>query len=462
MDRLQTEDFTNYFFIGVAGVGMSAIAQYLCGTGKKISGSDRQFGGAEKSEIERQLNAEGIKTYIQDGSGLDGSIEICVVSTAVEQSNPEIQKALELKIPIVHRADLLASIAESKKTIAVSGTSGKSTTAAMIYHIMEQSGKPASFIGGAGLVTLQEKGKIGNAIAADSDWLVIEADESDGSLVKYHPEIGIILNIDKDHKEIAELEAIFDIFKANTIGKTIVNQSHSRTLKYSDDAGFDFGFETPCGFQIEEFSQNGFSIRFKINKTDFEIPVIGFHNAENAAAAVAACFQTGISVSEASRALKSYKGIYRRHQLLGKINGITVIDDYAHNPVKLAAAIKACQFEGVKLFVWFQPHGFAPTKFLRADFVSEISNALRSKDEIWMSEIYYAGGTVNRDISANDLIEDIKMKHPFAFFVENRNDLPGKLSSRMNRGDILLLTGARDPSLADFARYVYEMIREKN
>jgi len=457
---MNINNFNNYFFIGVAGTGMSAIAQYLTGIGKTVSGSDRQFKRAEKSEIETQLNTEGIKTFAQDASGINKKTEVFVVSTAIEESNVEYQKALHLKIPIVHRADLLAAISRTKKTIAVSGTSGKSTTAAMIYHIMEQVGKPISFIGGAGLVALQEKGKIGNAIASNSEWLVIEADESDGSLVKYEPEIGMILNIDKDHKELNELEEIFSTFKKNIKGKLIVNQSHNRTKAYSENSDFDFGFNAKCGFNATNFNKNSFEISFKVNEVAFEVPVLGKHNMENAVASVAACSQIGISIGECSKALKNYKGIYRRHQLIAKPNGVFLIDDYAHNPAKLAASVKACQFTDSKLIVWFQPHGFKPTKFLRDDFVKEISEALRDQDEIWMSEIYYAGGTVTKDISANDLIEDIKKTHPNAFFIENREQFPEKVKSRLKIGDILLLTGARDPSLSQYANLVYQSLKK--
>jgi UDP-N-acetylmuramate--alanine ligase len=460
MKNIDINKFQSFFFIGIGGVGMSAIAQYLNDLGKIVTGSDRQFNATDKSEIELKLNAEGIRTYPQDASGFDQEIQICVVSTAVEESNIEIQKAMELKVPIVHRADLLAAIALSKKTIAVSGTSGKSTTSAMIYHIMDQAGRPISFIGGAGLVALQEKGKIGNAIATNSEWLVIEADESDGSLVKYQPEIGIILNIEKDHKEIEELESIFDNFKSHIRSKVIVNQSHNRTKKYSQTPDFDFGYDTICGFNATGFSQNGFSIYFKINKTNFDIPCLGMHNMENAAAAVAACKHLGISTEESAKALKSYKGIYRRHQIIGKVNGLTIIDDYAHNPAKLAASIKASQFNGSKLIVWFQPHGFIPTKFLRKEFVYEISRSLRENDEIWMSEIYYAGGTTTKDISSLDLINDIKPLHKHAYYVANRNQLAENIKLRFNNGDILLLTGARDPSLADFAIKVLNKLKE--
>ncbi len=447
----------NYFFIGVAGTGMSAIAQYLSGIGKNVSGSDREFSKGKATNIERQLTDAGINCYKQDGSGISSKTDVCVVSTAVESNNIEYQKALQLQIPIIHRADILADICKSKKTIAVAGTSGKSTTAAMIYHIMEQSHKPISFIGGAGLISLQEQGKIGNSTAVPkSKYLVIEADESDGSLVKYKPEISVILNIEKDHKELDDLKQIFTIFKENTKSKVIVNQSNSRAKQLSQNKTFDFGNTSDCGFQSSNFKQKNFSISFTMNKVNFEIPTLGKHNMENANAAVAACHNLEISIQEAADALRTYKGIYRRHQLIGKPDGVYLIDDYAHNPVKLSASIKACQFNNSKLITWFQPHGFKPTKFLRKEFVSEIASALRDEDEIWMSEIYYAGGTVVKDISANDLIKELKKLGKKAFFVENRADFPSKIKHKLKPDDVVLLTGARDHSLSSFAKYVYE------
>jgi len=451
---MDINNYQSYFFIGIGGTGMSAIAQYLKGIGKSVSGSDRQFNSKTKTETEQKLNKEGILTFEQNGEGIDPQTEIVVVSTAVEENNVEYLKAVQLNIPVVLRSDLLAAITQTKKTIAVSGTSGKSTTSAMIYHIMEKCGKPISFIGGAGLISIQKTDKIGNSITTTSDWLVIEADESDGSLVKYKPEIGLILNIDKDHKELEELESIFKTFKDNTKSKLIVNQAHIRTKPFSQNPDNDFGYQMQCGFNATDFEQTSFQIKFNINGVEFEIPLIGQHNMENAAAAVATCCELGVSIQEASKALQSYEGIYRRHQLIGNQNGLLIVDDYAHNPVKLAASIKACQFKGSKLFVWFQPHGFQPTKFLRNDFVEEIVNALRTDDEIWMSEIFYAGGTVTKDISANDLILDIKQSHVNAFFIMNREQLPEIIKSKFKKGDILLLTGARDPSLADFAQFV--------
>ena len=196
-------DFKNVFFIGIAGTGMSAIAQYLSGIGKQVSGSDRFFTPNTYNETKEKLELEGIHCFLQNGEGISNKTELVVVSTAVENTVFEVQKAIELGIPIIKRSELLALIANSKKTIAIGGTSGKSTTSAMLFDILKFAGLQPSIISGAGLVSIIRDGKIGNAEVGNGEWLVIEADESDGSIVQYHPTIGLLLNIDKDHQEIS-------------------------------------------------------------------------------------------------------------------------------------------------------------------------------------------------------------------------------------------------------------------
>ncbi len=439
------------YFIGIAGAGMSAIAQYLAGSNYLISGSDRQF--TMPTKVQGQLEKEGINCFPQDCSGLSPDIDAVIVSTAIEPTVPEYKKAVEMGIPIVMRSDLLAEICLSKKTIAVAGTSGKSTVAAMIFQIMNYAGLQPSLITGAGLVALQHKGKIGNAVAGKGEHLIIEADESDGSLVNYQPDTGIILNIDKDHKEISELLAIFEAFKQNIQKKIIVNQDCVRSKLFSVATENDFGKATP--FEGRDFKQTNFSITFIINEVLFELSCPGEHSMANAMAAIAA---SGVELKMAAKALINYQGIYRRHQIIGTKNGVTVIDDYAHNPAKLAASMRACSLEGRRLITWFQPHGFGPTRFLRNDFVREICHALRTGDEIWMSEIYYAGGTTKKDISANDLIQDIRNNKKTAFFTAQRADFPIQVKSKLRAGDIILITGARDPSLGNFAELVFQSV----
>ncbi|GBL35536.1 UDP-N-acetylmuramate--L-alanine ligase [Filimonas sp.] len=407
---------TNFFFIGVGGAGMSAIAQYLAGNGKIIKGSDRLFAHKENEYIKTQLEKENIQCYLQDGSGIDEHTEAVIISTAIEDTNVEIIKARLLQIPIIIRAQLLAEICASKRTIAIAGTSGKSTTTAMLFHILYENKVSPSLITGAGLVSLQQEGKIGNAYCGESDWLLIEADESDGTLVKYKPEIGLLLSIDKDHKELDELAVIFKTFQSNTQKQFVVNHAHPLAKNYSLDANYDFGEGTL--FEGKNFSQQGFQISFDVQDIHCIMPTIGRHNMENALACMAVADLLGVSIAQCAAALKTYGGIYRRHQWLGEKNGITVIDDYAHNPAKIAASIKACQPVAEKLVAWFQPHGYGPTRFIRKELVEEIKASLRPQDEIWMSEIYYAGGTAVKDISAADIIHDLTQQGVQAFLLK--------------------------------------------
>ena len=448
------------FFIGIAGAGMSAIAQYLQGSGLSVSGSDRFFNEGKAGDIKTKLEAAGINCFLQDGSGITAETDLVVASTAIEDTVVEIKKARALNIPVIKRSELLALLAAGKKTIAVGGTSGKSTTCAMLFDIMTYAGLSPSVITGAGLVSLIKKGKIGNAFVGNSDWLIIEADESDGSIVQYHPEIGLLLNIEKDHKEMAELQQVFEVFKNNS-HHFIVNQSNENAKLLSAKIINDFeieGSNSGAGYTASGYLQNGFQISFQINNQPFALQLAGRHNMENALAAAAAAGFAGVTLQTAAEALQSYEGIYRRSQVLGKKENVWVIDDFAHNPVKCAAAIRSCQPVAAKVIAWLQPHGYTPTKFLRADFVKEISEALRPEDEIWMSEIFYAGGTTSKDISAADLINDIKNKGCQAFFVEDRNQFLEKVRPHLSGNCVLLMMGARDPSLENFTKELYEKL----
>lgn len=450
-------DFKNIFFIGVAGTGMSAIAQYLSGTGKNVSGSDRYFTPDTVNDTRIKLEAEGIQCFLQDGSGITEKTDLVVVSTAIEDTVYEVKKARELNIPILRRSQVLALIADSKKTIAVGGTSGKSTTSAMIFDVLQYAGLEPSIISGAGLTSIIREGKIGNAKVGKGEWLVIEADESDGSIVQYHPEIGLLLNIDKDHQEIDELLQIFSTFRDNTKQVFITNRSNKLSAGISVNAENDFSTDekVAAGCRAINFQQKGFEISFEVENVTVKMHTVGKHNMENALAAIAMVSQLGVSVKVAAEALAQYEGIYRRHQIIGEKNGVILIDDYAHNPAKCAASISACQPVAPKVIAWFQPHGYGPTRFLRNDFVAEIAAVLRPQDEIWMSEIFYAGGTAVKDISANDLIEDLKALGKNAFFVEDRNQLTATLKPHFTGNDVLLLMGARDPGLEKFAGQVF-------
>jgi UDP-N-acetylmuramate--alanine ligase len=455
---MNTEEFNNYFFIGIAGTGMSAIAQYLQGTGKNVSGSDRLFNENNKMLIQEQFEKQGIRCFFQDGSGITTDTEVVVVSTAIEESNIEFRKAIEMGITVMKRSELLAAISLSKRTIAVGGTSGKSTTTAMIFHILQENGYAPSLMTGAGLTALQKQGLPGNAWVGNSDWLVIESDESDGSIVNYFPEISVVLNIDRDHKELGELMQLFTTFKEHTRGAFIVNHDHALIKTLSHNPDNDFGTHASAGYNGSNFEQSGFQVQFSVNGVPFKIPVIGKHNMENALAATAVSGAIGIPVEMSAKALESYVGIYRRTQLVGEKNGIYVIDDFAHNPAEVEAAIKACQQIGKRVFAWFQPHGYGPLRFMHEELASKVSEALRETDWFVMSDVYYAGGTVNKDIGSDVVINRIQQSGKNALLVPDRSKFPEVLSHMVQPKDVILLMGARDPSLSDFALKVLEGI----
>lgn len=438
---------------------MSAIAQYLKAAGHAVMGSDRQFVAGIYNESRLALEAQGILCFEQGAGALTEAVDQVVVSTAIEDSVPEVQQAKALNKPILKRSELLAEIVQTKKTIAVGGTSGKSTTTAMLYEILHHAGLKPSVIGGAGLTRLIREGKIGNAAYGEGEWLIIEADESDGSIVQYEPEIGVLLNVDKDHQDIDALMQLFRTFKRNS-KKFIVNLAHPLSASLSAGSAFDFDCTEGSSalMNARGFHQKGANIAFYVDDHSFLIHAPGRHNMENAAAALAVAHSMGISWHHCSDALKQYEGIYRRHQVYGTQNGVTLIDDFAHNPVKCARSIEACQPFSDKLIAWFQPHGYGPTRFLRNDFVEEISKVLRPEDEIWMSEIYYAGGTAVKDISAADLIKDLKAKGVNAYFVSDRNALLDEMRSHFTASTTLLLMGARDPSLGTFAAQLWNSL----
>ena len=444
-----------YFFIGVAGTGMSAIAQYLSGRGEQVSGSDRLFSKTDKSETQLQLERAGIECHFQDGSGITPDTEAVIVSTAIEESNVEYQKAKSLGIPVIKRSALLAQISDSIKTIAVGGTSGKSTTTAMIFHILQKCGKEPSLITGAGLATLQKQGLIGNAFNGSGEWLVIESDESDGSIVGYHPEIALLLNVERDHKEESELMELFSTFKSHTKKAFIVNSNYPITMSLSQNESYNFGTKGNPGIKGDGFEQDGFSIKFNVNGVPCSINAIGTHNMENALAAIAAAVQTGITVEQAVEAIKDFSGIYRRASLVraDQERHLYVVDDFAHNPSEVASAIKACQSITGKVIAYFQPHGFGPLRFMHKELGELVAATLRPNDIFVIGDVYYAGGTVNRDISPEIVSQAIQNLGKNAIFAKDKESCRAEiLKNTPERDCTILIMGARDPKLSDYAQ----------
>ena len=427
------------------GSGMSAIAQYLAWGGATITGSDRIAFAAEMKETKEKLEACGCRLFPQDGSGITHATEALVVSTAIEEDNPDIAAARRYGIPALHRSDVLAAIVASRRTVAVCGTSGKSTVTALIFEILRACGQSPSILTGANLIRLNEEGFLGNAFRGHSDLLVIEADESDGTLVKYRPEKAVFLNLSKDHQPVART---LDLFKqlAGQTSFVIKNGDDSELLPLP--AHHRFGLLEGADCRPEAVQAVTPTVRFTLQGTDFEMPLPGSHNLSNALAALCVCLSQGCSLEQMSGPLREFKGIMRRFSVFRTPSGITVIDDYAHNPDKIRAALITARDFGERVFAIFQPHGYGPTRFLKDELVDTFAKFIRDRDEVYFLPIYYAGGTAQKDISAEDLADWVSARGTRSYAHQNRQALIAILSQHVKPGDVVILMGARDPSLS--------------
>lgn len=453
----------NIHFSGIAGAGMSAIAQMSVGGEFEITGSDREFDRGHKPEMRSALERMGIRIVPQDGSGVTENTARLVVSTAIEDSSPEIAAAKKHNVPVMHRSEVLAEFVNNADSIVISGTSGKSTVTAMTYCILEHAGLNPSVITGGALIQLQKKGLIGNAFKGKGNILVVEGDESDGSLVRYRPAKGLALNITRDHKTIDELKQIFIHFRNNCLdgdeeGKFCWNDDDPICHEtFNGGKGIPFSINEGK-FRIEKLELHPLSSEFYIGGVRFEIPAPGKYNAENAAAACAGAAMYGVSLETAAEALRHFAGVERRFALIGEKNGIRVIDDFAHNPAKLAAALSALKSAGKRVFAVYQPHGFTPTRNLRTELVASLAGGLGNEDLLLMPEIYYAGGTVSKTISSEDLVNDVKKAGKNAIFCPDRTEIPEIIASKVAPGDIVCVMGARDATLTQLAKDILEKL----
>ncbi len=456
-------------FAGVAGSGMSALAQFHAFGGGLATGSDRSFDNGERQDIRKKLEGLGIIIVPQDGSfisagGSDRQCDAMVVSTAVEERVPDVRAARKNQVAILHRSELLAHHVTSHKTIAITGTSGKSTVTAMVYCILRGCRRNPALLTGGAVSELIAEGHIGNAFSPcpaegpGNTLLVIEADESDGSVVRYHPWCGVVLNLGLDHKEPAEIMDMFRTFKSNTKEHFIVGDQG--VLEELTDAAVVFGLQSEkAHIQAANIKLLPAESTFSIDSVRFQLNVPGRFNVANATAAITACLQAGVGLAEMAAPLAEFQGVQRRFQLVGQEGGVEVIDDFAHNPDKIEAALAtaALRTKG-RVLAMFQPHGFGPTRFLKEALVKTFSNSLRPQDILWMPEIFFAGGSVTRDISAGDLITAIADSDRDARFEPERFDIARRMADEAQPGDLILVMGARDPSLTAFCREILEQL----
>ena len=453
-----------FFFCGIGGIGMSAIALYLKKSGHLVIGSDRSFDNHQHNAVKTTLEAHGILLVPQDGKGVPEQTDIFVVSSAIEESVPDIKRAKELSLTIKKRAEVLADIFHAHRGIAVAGTSGKTTVTAMIGFVLDRLGKKPLVINGGLLKNYIGRPGIANVVLNSGETCVVEADESDGSIEKYTPYVAVVNNISLDHKEINELQKLFGDFVAKAAGGAVINLDcpHSKMLIGKNPNTVTFSAQNPAaGVYVYDMKARPDGLSYKIDGQDFKLKLPGAFNAVNAAAAIAACSFFGIDKFEAAKVLQEFTGTKRRLDVIGTCNGITVIDDFAHNPGKVAASLSALRDYPGRLLIMFQPHGFSPMRMMGREIMQSFADALSSADRLFIPEIYYAGGTVKRDISSKDLVDYAVSLGVDAEFYQTREEIKYRLTDLAEPGDRIVIMGARDNSLPDFCRQILEGIKNE-
>jgi UDP-N-acetylmuramate-alanine ligase len=448
---------TAYHFSGIAGQGTSPLARLMRAWGHEVQGSDRAFDQGKQRDLAATLRAIGIRLLPQDGTAVTPGLDRFVFSTAVEAETPELRAARTLGIERVPRPALLAEVVnDGGPGVAVSGTSGKSTVTGMIGWILRDAGIPATVLGGAALIG---EGVIGCFAAGPHGGPVVaEACESDGTLVGYRPGIGLILNVSRDHAEMESLRAQFSTF-ARQCRSLFVNAASPEACAIGAEVGAKtFGVSPDADARLVIESPGPDRARGAIiidgTRIPLDLPQPGAHNLENAAAAAVVAHALGVPPMTIARALTHFPGVARRFEIVGiTARGIRVVDDYAHNADKIRAALTTAQTAG-RVVAVFQPHGFGPARFLRPELRELLPKLLRPTDRFCYAEIFYAGGTVAKDLSSRDLAADLPASLRVGY-AENHPAVVRWVAEEAQPGDTVLIMGARDPDLPALARSVH-------
>ena len=433
--------------VGIGGAGMSAIAVILLEMGHDVSGSDLK----DSPALDR-LRALGATITIGHHPDHVAGALLVAISSAIGATNPEVHAAHAAGVPVVSRADLLAAIAALRRTVAISGTHGKTTTTSMLALILLEAGlRPSFLIGG-------EVNEIGtNAAWSDGELFVVEADESDGTFLRLGAELAIVTSVDADHLEYyGSLEALTAAFSrfASDAARAIVCVDDERARLLAPPGAVGYGFAPDAEFRISAFVGGRSEIAFELSRgpgrlQGFSVPVPGAHNARNAAAAVAAATLLGVPPDVARRALERFTGVDRRFQFRGEAAGVSFVDDYAHLPAEVAATLAAARDGGWRRVVAvFQPHRYSRTESVGAEF----KDAFVDADLVVITSIDAAGEVPRPGISAKIVLDALLAAHPetAAAYLPQRDELVSYLAAVLRPGDCCMSLGAGNlTSLAD-------------
>lgn len=438
-------------FVGIGGYGMSAIARVLIDLGYKVTGSD-----VAMNELAKKLEARGAAIHIGHSASHVEGADIIVYSTSIPKDNPEVIAAEEKGIPVMHRSQMLARILNERTGVAVAGAHGKTTTTSMISHVLEECGVDPTFIIGGELMNAGT-----NAKAGSSEYVIAEADESDGSFLEYRPMYEVVTSIEPDHLE--HFDGDFNNLKQAYVkflshlkpgGKAVlcIDDQHVREVLPSVlETVVTYAIEKPF-VDTADFRAVGIECGDRCSRCqvyrgeqllgELALTVPGKHNIANALAAIIVCLDAGLSFEQIAAALTTFRGAKRRFQIIGEARDILVVDDYAHHPTEIMATLKGAKASGRRVIAVFQPQRYTRTYFL----MDEFSRAFADADEVIITDIYSPAGEAKIEgVSSEVLVQKIRTNsHARAQYIPTREQLQEQLYKQLQPGDLVLTMGAGD------------------
>lgn len=462
-----------FFLVGIGGSGMMPLATILRGRGGLVDGSDR---GLDQGRVAAKFDALrplGIGLFPQDGSGIVSPDQIVVASAAVENDVADIVAAERLGCTRASRAALLSALFnQSRLPIGVAGTSGKSTVTGMIGWILHATGRDPTVMNGAVMKNFAlPDAPFASALVGAGEAFVSEVDESDGSIADYRPRIAVLNNVSLDHKGLDELRRLFADFiaKAETAIVNLDNDEAAALAKaLPDERVATFGIERDADFAAFAIAEARFAVAFDLvaggnAPIPVRLQVPGRHNVANALAAIAATVAAGVPLAQAVEAIGGFTGLRRRFDLVGiagqGADGIAVIDDFGHNPDKIAATLDTLHAFPGRLLVLFQPHGYGPLKVMRHELVDMFAQRLAPGDVLILPDPVYFGGTVAREVGSADIVADVHAAGREAHHIPDRAEAAARLVAMARPGDRIVVMGARDDTLSLLAADMLASLR---
>ena len=447
----------NFFFVGIGGSGMQPLATIVRALGHDVAGSDRGLDQGRTHPKFDALRAQGIALHPQDGSGVVSPDQTVVASAAVEDSVPDIAAAARLGCPRLTRAELNAQLFNAAALpIGVAGTSGKSTVTGMIGRILHGAGCDPTVMNGAAMKDFAAA----SALVGRGNAYVSEVDESDGSIALYRPRVAVLNNVSLDHKGLDELRILFGDF-ARRADHVIANAGDAETGALLADLPnvTTFAVEADADLRAENLAPEPFAIAFdlvaggKRHRVRLQVP--GRHNVSNALAAIGASVAAGVPLRDANSHVQAFTGLRRRFDFVGEAGGVAVIDDFGHNPDKIAATLDtlhASREPGTgRLLILFQPHGYGPLKQMGVELARTFADRLAPDDVLVLPDPVYFGGTVSREVGSGDIVARVSAAGRRAFHDPDRDDAAARLVDLARPGDRVVVMGARDDTLGQLA-----------